>query len=78
MTELDPDLPVTLWRQLANVLRAQIEAGELQGLIPSEPTLCQRYGVSRATVRTAKASLIEEDLLTVVKGRGTFVKSSRE
>lgn len=70
---IDHDAPSPLWQQLLDIMRAQIESGEWTGMIPSEPHLCQRYEVSRITVRRAKKELIDEGLLTVVKGRGTFV-----
>lgn len=50
----------------------------LQGMtageqIPTEPTLCKEYNVSRITVRRAVDDLIQSGLLERVQGRGTFV-----
>lgn len=41
--------------------------------IPSEPELCEEFGVSRATIREAVRSLVEAGYLTRVQGSGTFV-----
>jgi GntR family transcriptional regulator len=41
--------------------------------IPSERELCERFGVSRMTVRQAVDALVVEGALERVQGRGTFV-----
>ncbi len=46
-------------------------------LIPSEPELCQEFGVSRITVRRAVSDLIHEGKLRTVQGKGTFVASAK-
>ncbi|NEG55651.1 GntR family transcriptional regulator [Bifidobacterium platyrrhinorum] len=40
--------------------------------LPAEPELCERYGVSRITLRHAIGDLIQEGLLVREQGRGTF------
>jgi GntR family transcriptional regulator len=67
--------PTPLYVQLANVLRAMIESGELQprAPLPSESYLQQEQGVSRGTVRMAVAILRDEGLVVTIGGRGTFV-----
>lgn len=67
--------PTPLYVQLANVLRAMIESGELQprAPLPSESYLQQEHGVSRGTVRMAVAILRDEGLVVTIGGRGTFV-----
>ena len=45
--------------------------------IPSERELMTRYDVSRATVRRAVESLVNEGLLHRIHGRGTFVARPR-
>lgn len=44
--------------------------------LPSEPNLEKIYRVSRTTIRTAVADLVSDGYLTIVRGRGTKVKSS--
>ncbi len=45
--------------------------------IPSEPQLCQHYGVSRTTVRKAVEELAGEGQLAILRGRGTQVVAPR-
>ncbi|WP_332663015.1 GntR family transcriptional regulator [Aeromicrobium sp.] len=64
--------------QLRAALLKTIEE-ELQpgAMIPSERDLTIRYDVSRATVRAAISSLVNEGRLTTVPGRGTVVTRPR-
>lgn len=75
MEEIDQFSDVPLYRQLAQILRGQIEAGELARLdpLPSEKDLQQVYGVSRDTVRAAMAALRADDVVFTIPQRGTFV-----
>ena len=72
---LQPDSAVPLYYQLAQSLRAQIESGLWKpgDMIISERELMQLAGVSRATVRQAISSLIQDGVLDRSRGRGTFV-----
>jgi len=74
--DLDPDGPVPLYQQLADVLRRQIEAGELapNRPVPSELTLQQTYGVSRDTARHSLKVLREAGLVVTIRGKGTYVR----
>jgi DNA-binding GntR family transcriptional regulator len=76
LVTIDYEGETPLWRQLADILRAQINSGELPAgrMVPSETTLVQRYGLSRGTVRHALDVLVEEGLVRRVQGRGTFVR----
>jgi len=73
MIDHDSDVPVYV--QLADLLRAQIESGELapRRPIPSIRTLQQRYGVADGTVKKAIQVLREEGLVRTVIGRGVYV-----
>ena len=52
-------VPTTLYEQLKKILRQQIEAGKFRPdrPIPSERTLCQKYRISRITVRQVTREL---------------------
>ncbi|MFT3778428.1 MAG: GntR family transcriptional regulator [Ottowia sp.] len=65
----------SLHRQLFVVLRDEIVRGVYAtGLLPKEETLCERFGVSRITVRRALADLATQGLVERRHGRGTFVR----
>ncbi len=61
--------------QLANLLREKLAAREYSPgqQIPTETELCERYKVSRVTVREAIDRLVQENLLYREQGRGTYV-----
>ncbi len=73
---LDPTLPSPLYRQLAELLRGRIRAGELPSgsPIPSEHELAATYRLGRPTVRQATETLVREGLLERRRGAGTFVR----
>ncbi|MCD6257383.1 GntR family transcriptional regulator [Candidatus Aerophobetes bacterium] len=72
---LDEKSFVPLYYQLTEELRENIENGEWppNSLIPSETELCEKYKVSRGTVRQALSQLVQEGLLYRKQGKGTFV-----
>jgi len=67
--------PVARYKQIAAILRARIESGDLEPgqTVPSEPTLMQEFGVARNTVRHAIEVLRQAGLVTTVPGMGTYV-----
>lgn len=63
-----------MYQQLADILRARIEAGEWShGPLPSTVTLQEDYDVGRDTVLRAVDILRAEGLVFTVKRRGTYV-----
>jgi len=72
---LDEKSPIPLYHQLTKELRENMENGDWlpHSLIPSETELCEKYGVSRGTVRQALSQLVQEGLLYRKQGRETFV-----
>lgn len=63
--------------QVRNQLLAAIQRGDfLPGSsLPSERVLCETFGVSRVSVREAISRLEAVGLVTVIHGRGAFVRS---
>lgn len=68
--------PIPKYRQLADLLRAEIVGGVLVpgDQLPSEAQLQDAHGISRITIRQALADLEREGLLTKVPGKGTYVQ----
>lgn len=66
------------WRQIAEILRTQIEAGEWRpgDRLPPEADLAQRWGVSRMTVQRAMHELQRLGLVHRRRRVGTVVTSS--
>lgn len=64
-----------LYLQLGSDIRQKILSGEypIGSKIPTEQELCDKYDVSRITVRRAIQDLVEDGLLEKVRGKGTFV-----
>jgi GntR family phosphonate transport system transcriptional regulator len=66
---------VTLWRQIAAALQADIASGTHKpgGRLPTEAELSARFAVNRHTVRRALEELSRDGLIRVEQGRGSFV-----
>lgn len=70
----------TLARQAALEILEGIRSGELaaeDGLMPSEATLSQRLGISRATLREALSQVEQSGAIVRRHGIGTFVSRGR-
>ena len=75
---VDHDSAVPPYRQLAGILRDQVQSGELApgAAVPSVKRLRQEYGVAETTARKAVALLRDEGLVESVMGWGSFVTKS--
>jgi DNA-binding GntR family transcriptional regulator len=73
------DSNVPPYRQVAEVLRIQIESGELgpRKRLPAIADLVQEYGIARNTAARAQQVLVEEGLAEIVPGWGTYVLERR-
>jgi GntR family transcriptional regulator len=72
---IDPQLPVPIWSQIEEAVRRQVALGQLgagEG-IPSVRELAVRLRVNPATVSKAYQRLVDQGLLEVRRGEGTFV-----
>jgi GntR family transcriptional regulator len=65
------------WRQLAALLREQIEIGDMPpgARLPSILRLGPEHGIATGTVRKALDALKAEGLIETTPGYGTFVAS---
>ena len=66
--------------QLAALLRAQIERGEIEPdrPLPSYTALMQQHEVARGTAAKAVQLLVDENLVKIVPGRGAYVTRPSE
>ena len=66
-------------KQISQWLRQQIEEGvfKVDEKLPSENELCEKFDVSRVTVRKALQTLENEQLIYRSQGLGSFVKDNR-
>jgi GntR family transcriptional regulator len=73
--QINPRAPDPPYRQIANWLRARIEAGKFAPDVPlpSEKELQEMFEVARDTARRAIAVLRDEGLVVTVPQRGTYV-----
>jgi len=76
LPSLNAHSPVPLYRQLADRLLAQIDAGTygVDTKIPSENELADQFAIGRPTVRQATDMLVRQGRLERRRGSGTFVK----
>lgn len=67
------------YAEIRDYIMEKIDMGEwsVGMMIPTEMQLCEQFGVSRPTVRTALMKLVKEGHLRRVKGKGTFVTVPR-
>lgn len=67
--------PVSLYMQIKDKMMEKIKSKEwrLGEKIPSESQLCEKYNVSRITIRQAIAELTRDGYLESKRGAGTYV-----
>ena len=72
---LNKNIATPLYQQIVDYVREKIRSGEYQPgqLLPSEAGFCEKFGVSRITVRNAIQILVDEGLVTKHHGKGSFV-----
>lgn len=72
---IDRSGPVPPYQQLAALIRARIEAGDLAPgtALPSVTKLAAEHGMSEFTVKKALKLLKDEGLIRGVAGYGTFI-----
>jgi GntR family transcriptional regulator len=76
---LNPQSPIPLYRQLADLLQEQIRNSDVTpgSRIASEHQLAAEHGIGRPTVRQAIDLLVRKGLLTRRRGAGTFVRDGQ-
>ncbi|MGB7096234.1 MAG: GntR family transcriptional regulator [Anaerolineales bacterium] len=76
---IDFNSNIPYYIQLIESLKEKISSSEWKAgdQIPSEPDLCESYGVSRTVVRQALREIELEGLINRRKGKGTFVSEPK-
>ena len=80
MSSAAPPRPSRVRPLLADVVRIQLRAAILSGefplgtKLPNEEQLCNRFSVSRVTIREAVRGLIEDGYVVRRQGSGTYVR----
>ncbi|MES2537672.1 MAG: GntR family transcriptional regulator [Pseudomonadota bacterium] len=77
---VDSSKHIALYIQLANIFRYKIKSNAWAAgyQLPNFETLAVQFKVGRITVRQAVSLLVQEQLLTSSRGRGTFVRDSSD
>jgi DNA-binding GntR family transcriptional regulator len=77
---IDPEGDIPIYVQLADLLRGQIDRGEIPDRrpIPSKKALVQEYGIAQGTVERALTVLKEQGYIRTVLGRGMYVVPAAE
>jgi len=76
---VNPDIPIPLYYQIKETIKAEISSGRLRpgDQIAPETELTSQYSVSRMTVRQAVLELVNEGMLYRKRGKGTFVAAPK-
>src|SRR6056297_1742906 len=76
---IDKESPLSLYYQLKQIIIDMIENRELKenDKLLTEKELCQKYEISRVTVRQALKELENEDYIYKIQGKGTFVSPKK-
>ena len=76
----DTSSPIPLYYQVKKMVMSEIMRKNLKkgDVIPKEMELCEKYNVSRITIRRAIAELVTEKVLYRISGVGTFVNDVTE
>lgn len=75
MKKLNNASQIPLYYQLKHIILDEIESGKFKvgEQLPTETELCEKYNVSRITVRRAISELVADKVLYKKQGKGTFV-----
>ncbi|WP_413375907.1 GntR family transcriptional regulator [Alkalihalobacillus sp. 1P02AB] len=77
---MNVDSPILLYEEIKAGIREMIKKNNLKSghKLPNESELCEFFNVSRITIRRAIKELINEGIIEVIRGKGTFVKASKK
>lgn len=69
--ELDYYSQTPLYQQLITIIKRSIDSGTLKegDMLPAEMELCEKFGISRSTVRQAFSGLEQEGIISRFRGK---------
>jgi GntR family transcriptional regulator len=72
---VDPNSPVYVYVQVANLIEADIRAGTLPvgARLPGEQDLAVQYGIAKGTAARVARELRDRGLAITVANKGTFI-----
>ncbi len=78
LVKVDPSSAIPIWKQIEEGIRRAIAKGDLApgDAVPSVREAALKGRINPATVSKAYRALVDEDLLVVRRGDGTFVSDS--
>lgn len=73
--QINPELNIPIYQQLADAIRAAVKRGELTAgqQLPTVQEMAEDLSIARGTIKRAYDELERERILEKVQGRGTFV-----
>lgn len=79
MQNMNKESRIPLYYQLMDIIIEMIEEGNLDpdDKLPSERELCEKYSISRSTVRQAIQELEKDGYVYRIQGKGTFVSQEK-
>jgi GntR family transcriptional regulator, arabinose operon transcriptional repressor len=79
MASIDKQSSISIYQQLAAIIRKQVLYAELKpgDKLPSEHEMVHQYQISRSSVRQAIDILVTEGLVERVHGKGNFIQNWR-
>lgn len=77
--QIDKNIGIPLYEQISKEVQKNIEKGiyKYGEMIPTEAEFCKLFNVSRTTMQKALDILVKNQILTRVKGRGTYVSGKK-
>ena len=72
---VDKTLKVSIYKQIAQSITEAIKTGILKydNRLPTEKEICRMFSISPTVVKMAYETLIQENMIKRIKGKGTFV-----
>lgn len=78
MNKIDKDSNIPLYVQLIDIILDEIENNLEEGAqLDSEREICEKYNISRTTVRQALDELERKNYICKIQGKGNFVSEKR-